>query len=181
MKMKSIVVLLFLIILSSSFCSYAEEQEFDFKRVKWGMSKEEVKEAETLPLTHESEDDLWYRNVPDMRTHMNVDLGYSFNEGKLEKAVYFLSFDYPHAEAYVYDFEHIKSNLLEEYGEPALDKVVWLNEFYKDKEEYLGYALEKGLVEYWVIWETSTTSILLNLYKSSDVLIMLAFHNKENS
>lgn len=178
MKSKLILVFVLAIILFSTISSFAQTEEYDFRKVRWGMSKEEVKNSEVFTVDSEGEKSIWYNDVPGVLSHMNVDLGYFFIEGKLEKAAYLFSFDYPHAEAYVYDFEHLKSNLLEKYGEPALDKVVWLNEFYKDKEEYLGYALENGLVEYWVIWETSTTSILLRLFKSSDVLIMLSFKGK---
>lgn len=148
MKIKSIVVFVLVLIIFSTIIGFAQEEEYDFREVKWGMSKEEVKEAEIYTLDSGREDSLCYEDIPDIRMHMNVNLSYLFNEGKLYAAVYYLTFDYPHAEAYVYDFEHIKSNLIEEYGEPALDKVTWLNEFYKDKEEYLSYALENGLVEY---------------------------------
>lgn len=177
MKTKLIVVFILAFILFSANLGFA--QEYDFREAKWGMSKEEVKNAEVFTLDGENEKTLQYRDVPDILIHMNVDLAYFFSEDKLYKAAYYLSFDYPHSEAYVYDFETIKNALTEQYDSPKEYEVLWLNEFYKDKEEYLSYALENGLVGYFADWETSTTFIeliLLKFYK--DVEIALTFSDK---
>lgn len=153
MRLKLILVLIFVFIVSSTTHGFLEEADFE-----WGMSKEEVKKNEPLTLDYEDENSIRYENSF-KTSYLDAEVILEFDEDKLYMITWIIYFNHPDPVAYTFDYDKLKKGLIEEYGDPITEEIFWVNEFYKDKEEYLGYALENGIVEYLTYWETDTTKI----------------------
>jgi hypothetical protein len=115
--------------------------EYDFRKAKWGMSVEQVKNSETAHFESEG----WCEELTSYTLEytgriadITCTIGYTFRNEKLEEAGYvFLGEEYGGTEKFL--FEKFKKWLIEKYGEPIKDITPWLT------------------------WETTTTIIKLDI------------------
>lgn len=133
---------------------------YDFRRVYWGMSKEQVKSTETEEIAFEQQNILSYKS-----TIISLDclIGYIFTDNKLTRTKYLITEEHTNENSFISDFNTLKSALIEKYGEPATDEHYWLNDLYKDDYSDWGFAVSLGHHSYFATWETSNTRIYLGL------------------
>jgi hypothetical protein len=137
------------------------EKTADFRKVFWGMSRDQVKALEPSKLSSEKEGTLIYH--ADLPEFGKVVIGYSFAEGKLVIAVYVSEEKHTNANLYIDDYDKIKGILTAKYGKPDADELLWKNELFKDQPDHWGMAVSAGHLLYQARWKTKTTEILEKL------------------
>jgi len=158
MKLIKYVVLIFL--LSFVFAQQNNKEDYDFRRTKWGMSKEQVKISEKNSIIEENDEYLAYFGKVFSKDVMIV---YYFANSKLVRARYIFLESHTNKFYYLIDYKSIKDVLLNKYGEPKYDRVVWLNDLYQDDYSEWGLAISIGHLIFGAGWETNTTEIEIYL------------------
>lgn len=134
----------------------------DFRNVKWGMSKEEVKEHEESDLTLDRESGLAYQNLRVAR--FDTVLTYHFNvNNELFSAGYYLIHEHSNKNDFIDDFEYLKNLLIDKYGEPKEDEIIWKDDLYKDDPSDWGMAIFAGDLIYRTLWENEDLIVELQL------------------
>lgn len=141
------------------------QQNSDFRKVSWGMTKSEVKATEPLTPKGENATSLVYQ---DSVAGINMIVGYTFSQkGKQLIAGGYLSAEhYQDRNRYVIDYQALKNVLTKRYGNPKKDKIQWMNDFFKDAQNKLGLAVALGHVYYLTEWQTENTVITMTLVGS---------------
>jgi len=160
-KRKTGKVSLFLIlaVLLISAVSFAQEK-YDFRRVKWGMSKEEVKQSEGKEPVFEKEDGLGYKEE---LGGLDVVLFYYFRDNRLYQAAYSDMEKHTFRNKYIDDYKKFKELLIRKYGDPILDKQIWYDDLYKNDPSEWGLAISIGHMKYMTAWQNDETTITLGL------------------
>ncbi len=154
-------------------------QQPDFREARWGMTKAEVKRTEHSPLRGESKTSLVYQ---DSIAGIHTIVGYTFSsDGKQLIAGGYLSEEnYKDRNMYLGDFRAMKQYLIGIYGQPEVDKVRWLNDFFKKDPEKRGFAVALGHVYYLTEWENENTTITMTLVgKDYKVQQLVSFKSKQ--
>lgn len=129
---------------------------FDFRKTNWGMSKEQVKNAEIGHLETHNDDVLVYSGQV---AGKDVRIGYIFTEDKLVRSKYIFAEQHTNSNLFINDYMKIKEILTEKYGAPVEDKSVWSNELYRNDPQSWGTAVGAGHLRFVSTWDTSSTSI----------------------
>jgi hypothetical protein len=150
---KKIFIIIFIIV-----CGLAYSQ--DFRQVKWGMSKEDVKKTEKLEIYSESETFLFYNIV---LNKTNMWLIYKFIDNKLYLSAYTTYEKYTNGLKYIEIYESFKDSLTKKYGNPTgiIDNVP--DEYIK-YPQYLETGLLTGKVNYNSFWTLPKTEIVCKVY-----------------
>ena len=132
-----------------------------FRKVKWGMSKEEVISYESAgSKIHDQETVLGYTDITvgGLKTYV----GYVFIDNKLYRGVYVFDEKRVNEDRSITDSNSLQAILTSKYGNPSEDKITWLDksDYYKDKP---GHAVQMGKLIYYSKWETGETEIYLSL------------------
>lgn len=174
--MKKVFIITAILILA--FAAFSLAEEYDFRNVNWGMSREEVKSIETADDFLELEDGAYTYKA----TVASLDsyLIYDFVENKLASSAYMFLVEHSNENLYIEDFYDLKTLLIKKYGEPAFNIINWDNDLYKDSEQDYGFAVSIGHLEYFTRWETDKTTIKLQLGGDNyDILLSLIYISKE--
>ena len=142
----------------------------DFRNVKWGMTKEEVKEIEGQGIQQLSSDKLSY---PDSIAGFKAMVTYYFNESGLYRGRYYFLQKHDDKIKYIDDFDKLKELLVTKYGPPGADEIEWKNSTYKAQVENYDKALLEGHLQLYTQWITERTNIRLSL-KGEEGEIILA-------
>lgn len=163
--MKRTVLIGFIFVLAFTLVA---NEEFDFRKTRWGMGQEEVKQTETSTLKYELGFLLSYS---DTIMDYPVMVAYSFVEKKLNAAVIVFSQEHGDLNEYITDFEKLYAVLVKKYGPSEIVKE-WKGKSasYKDKKEKWGKAILKGLLSYKSSWKLKRTEIDLTLKGEKDKL-----------
>lgn len=142
----------------------AQENNFDFRKVNWGMSKEQVKISEKSATFVTEWDDM---NMFVYSTNISLlksNLYYTFVDNKLSSATYEIEERYINKDAHISDYKKIVATLTEKYGEPLTDEINWSSDVAEQAYSQLkGTAVSMGYLEYYTSWETTTTIIRTQL------------------
>jgi hypothetical protein len=146
----------------------SEPRELDLSHdydipVPWGMPEEEVLEVEGEPLGQEKSAETGILQYRREIMNRNCLVEYVFKQNHLTAVRFYMLDSFVDNNYYISDFMKAKSYLMQRFGQPADDRVVWLDATYKDKQEFWGEALGSGLLEFrssWVIGETEVDLIL---------------------
>ena len=142
-----------------------KDQNYDFRKTHWGMSKNEVRKNETTEFIGETDDALIYK---EKIGGLDSKLVYMFKDGKLRNSAYKFENKYSDVEDYINDYEKLKKAYTKKYGEPHSDEVRWTNDTFKDDPSMLGQVLIEDHVSYVTQWSLPETSVILSLYKNED-------------
>jgi len=144
-------------------CVYADD--YHFRNTKWQMSVEEVMAAEgTYPIYDTNEPPLHAIGYKDNVMGKNVYITYSLLNNKLWKTMYILNEKYTNSNLYISDYKAFQRILIEEYGKPTSEDIIWKNDLYKDKPQQYGFAVSLGHVSYRTVWKnTNESNIFLTL------------------
>lgn len=130
MEMKKLIIGLMLLFFVAGNTWAADE--FSFRGTKWGMTEAEVKKIEKGTLAREARGVLIY----EVGTVLGMDAacGYTFNKNdELYMAAYFFKLesvlDYS---KHIENYNKVKNTVIEKYGRPTEDEVVWRDKMLKD-------------------------------------------------
>ena len=159
--MKNIpVIIVSVVIFTMLSVTSAACDEIDFRNSRWGMSKAEVKAAETGELIREFDESLIYQDTLDGET---VAVHYYFLDNSLFLGVYVFDAQYKDLNDYIDAYNRIVSVINDRHGEPTTSEIVWENETYKNDPSKYGKAVAKADSTFFSRWETDSTDILLRL------------------
>lgn len=166
MKKETTPVLIAGFVLFSSILSLgrAEEKKADgdFRNARWGMTREEVKNTESLKIQFENEQILGYEDVV---AGMKSGIAYIFTNNKLTRAKYIFAGHHTNNNDYILDYKKLKSLLEKKYGPPREDKTIWKKQdsYYKDDIDRWGMAVAMGELFFYSEWENEATGMFLGL------------------
>ncbi|MHB8068713.1 MAG: hypothetical protein ACYDIC_12535 [Desulfobaccales bacterium] len=153
------IFLIFIAIGVSSNISWCEV--FNFRKTKWGMSIQQVKESEPLEIAHSSENILGYKvKVLDKDMY----LVYIFVDNKLVRSRYLLAEEHSNKNDFIDDFKSFQNILIKKYGKPAKDDIYWRNNLYKKDPSNWGMAIGLGHLSYFSSWNTEDTEVICFLH-----------------
>lgn len=132
----------------------------DFRTVSWGMTMEQVIEAEEIKTYSKAPDSINYTTE---MTGLPVVLVYIFDEGELVKAKYKFNLEYLDPNDYIRDYEMLKETLVEKYGQPYDSEVSWQNDRYKEDRMKWGTALNNGNVVFYDRWKGDFNKVDLGM------------------
>jgi len=150
-----------------------DAQPYDFRKVRWGMSKDEVRNNETAGFIGETDDALLYK---EKIGGLDSKLVYMFEDGKLRNSAYKFENEYSDVEDYINDYEKLKDAYTKKYGEPYTDKIKWTNDSFKDDPSMHEQALIEGHVSYIAQWSIPETNVILKLYKDKNEISLMAMY-----
>ena len=161
---------------SSSVASTIEDP--DFRNVKWGMSKEEVKRYAQEELT---EADEGFINIETELLEKKVALLYQFNDkDQLYQAAYSSLEEHTNKNLYLEDYEQFKESLIEKYGQPSEDEEFWRSNLYRDNPGDYGMAVAVGDLVKRTTWETDNTKIVLGITGDNfEIGVVIVYFSKE--
>lgn len=135
----------------------------DFRNVNWGMSRAEVKERETEgKIFLENPNLLIIRDLS--LAGLDVSLGYRFNvKDQVFGATYLIEERHSNNTAYITDYKNLKGKLIDKYGVPDEDEIIWLDDLWKDDPNDWGMAIVTGDLTYYSSWELDSFDIVLML------------------
>jgi hypothetical protein len=136
-----------------------------FRQTKWGMTTDQVKALESSHFIGDQtgSDGLKIKVYEGKIGEFNAAIGYYFAEGQLVEGRYLVSDKHVNKNLHLLDFEKIKQNLIEKYGQPQSDEHLWLNDLYKTDPNEWGTAVSAGHLVLQAEWSLLDTAILLML------------------
>lgn len=134
----------------------------DFRNAKWGMTKDEAKASEKLPVSDELPEAITY--VSELGGEPAI-IGYVFNdEGHLMRAGYLVDGEEILPEDYVAAFEKAKKDMGVRLGMPSTDRIAWATGVQDETDpEKFGEAACEGRLRYIAVWANERTAINLTL------------------
>ncbi|MDP8236040.1 MAG: hypothetical protein P9M08_06630 [Candidatus Erginobacter occultus] len=160
--MKTITITLAALAVFSAGITRAED--FDFRRARWGMTPEEVRETETEAAPFgDMEGLLIYQGTI---AGIEADIIYIFQNGRLERGVY--SIEPAESQAVSRDYPRARSHLVELYGPPLVEKLNLedgeaAGDLDPDDLDGLVKLVLAGGAEPMTYWETGASKIYLRL------------------
>lgn len=135
-----------------------------FRLTRWGMSKAQVKNAESSKFIREEKLGGAMKGLECLVCQDNIAgldclIVYYFAENRLTRARYLFTEDHSNNNLYISDFEIVKSQLSQKYGQPIRDELIWSNDLYKDDSSHYGMAIAIGHLQYVVEWSLPETYI----------------------
>jgi len=114
-KRLTLFVIVIILIISISGCTGTD---YDFRQTNWGMTKKQVKAAESSEIYEEQFDALVYKVK-----HLSNDFFcmYEFEDGKLYKSSYILDVRYADPNNWIIAYNYIKGRLVEDHGTPIME------------------------------------------------------------
>lgn len=130
----------------------------NFRNTVWGMTKEDVKQLETLDIVDENDNVLVCE--PTSITNLNAVTVYMFDDfGKLYKAFYSFEENHTSENLYISDYNSIVKSLTQKYGEPEWSERFWYDDLYEDRPDDWGFAISIGDVDFVTSWDTEETTV----------------------
>jgi len=127
----------------------------------WGQNQTALREAVTGELVRDDQGTLIYSHS--LGDHAVLE-GYEFHDGSLIRSQYlFLQRPINRLNEFIDYYSAVKQVLIESYGKPTQDQVLWENDLYQPLPDYWGVAVMIGYLSYVATWETSEGTISLSL------------------
>jgi hypothetical protein len=134
------------------------DRAFDVRKVRWGMTREEVKKSENLQFLSDKKDVVEYKF---MLFGIKSRILYKFQDNKLARAEYVIEQDDVNPSRFYDDFKALKGFLRQMYNTPVADEKIWTNDIYKADEKNWGFAISLGFLTCKTTWQNAATKILL--------------------
>jgi len=157
-------------------------EEYNFRKTKWGMTMEEIIEAEKPKKNRKM---ATIKKVDyDMLSYKGYFAGfssyilYTIREGKLTNAQCTI-LDINEVREYFEKYDILKELFSENYGKPV-QELYKIDEEYKDNLEKITSILRKNPYAYYATWETPETKIILRLHRlPNGVILSIQYISKE--
>jgi hypothetical protein len=137
-----------------------EGDQADFRAVRWGMSRAEVKGRESAQLVSDAPDGIMYE--VSVAGH-DAALAYFFVEDSLTSSIYQFTEEHTNKNDFIEDYNELKQMLTRKYGVPAEDTTVWKDRLYQDDPSQWGMAVATGGLALRSKWQTARTEVALGL------------------
>lgn len=160
----SIVAWFAIPLLFAMFVLLPSEAQAAFQRTQWGMSPQEVINAQKVP-----QNDRNLSNMGERRqllahsttiTGKDANVGYIFVDKQLVRVAVVFKQGFSGTNRNFDAFNETASKLRKIYGEPTDSPVLWSNTFLKEDPDRWETALSLGHVSMGNIWETEETEIM---------------------
>ena len=132
------------------------QHSFEFRGLKWGSTREEVKSIIKDAILYDEAENLMYSSDV---SGLDAQLVFWFKSGKMNAIAYIFKEPHSSRNLYIEDYEKIKSLLIEKYGLPADEQERWLDDLYKDDPNDKGMAIAIGHLVISSIWRFPDTEI----------------------
>lgn len=153
------------------------EEKYDFRKTKWGMSIEEVKESEDTEPIEQSKNTLDYSTLIYGR---EAQIGYTFNNDELIRAGLFFIPDPDTIHGDIDNYLTIKDELTKVNGKPVLDTVKQKDPSKKIDPENNREAVCNGDILYAAQWDLPATDIQLLLRgENSNCMLTILYVSEE--
>jgi hypothetical protein len=127
----------------------------------WGQSQAAVREAVIGDLVRNDQGKLIYSRT--LADHGVLE-GYDFRDGSLVRGQYvFLQRPINRLNEFIDYYGAVKQALIDSYGPPTQDLVLWENDLYQPLPDYWGVAVMIGYLRYAAAWETPEGTIAITL------------------
>lgn len=154
---------------------YSKYDAGDFRSTHWGMTKEEVRQAETATP------DYTRQGAPDQAGYgglyytgqyggYQADIEYTFANDSLVSAEYV--FDAPDDEDYMNQFDNIKMDVDADYWPADYDDIDVASQSYKDDPSSWENDISNGDEEREADWYTSRSTITLDMWGDAGTIVM---------
>lgn len=148
----------------------------DFRKVRWGMTREQVMAVETAPFNQEYPDHLVY---DEKVNGLKCCLIYVFKKNVLVEASYLVEERFVDDNRYLEEYNSLKGLLAKKYGAPLADQVKWKDDHYKNNPYMWGFAVGDGDLVMSAMWETDRTKLSLVLEgKDFEESLMIVYSAK---
>lgn len=132
----------------------------DFRKAKWGDSKQTIMALEGEPDQYDTEKLYVFRST---LAGMSCDVAYIFTDDKLTMAKYLFCESHTNKNDYISDYRKLVRLLTEKYGEPSWNAPEWRNSLYKNDPEDYGFAVSLGHLTYSAGWFGDKTNVSIYL------------------
>lgn len=158
---------IFTIVISLTITFPLFSQEYDFRNVRWGFSREQVRASEIIELNIIGSGET---SVAGLDCHLT----YRYDDNKLISATYIFTNNKFAYNRNIEDYNKLKNLLINKYETPLIDTIAWKDELFKDMPKEWGTAIAMGQLEYFSYWETQRTGISLIMNCNDDNEIRIA-------
>lgn len=147
------------------------EEECDFGNFQWGMSLEDVVNVHGGGYSVLDENTIRYERV--RIEGFASDAEYTFTDGKLSGATYFIMPDseYDDKTQYITDFNALSEIYTKRFGNPTTDEIHFADGKDTDDITEQGKLLGEGNILFRKVWETDTTEIRAVMAKKDGLCI----------
>ena len=153
------------------------EEEADFGNFKWGMPVDDIINVHGAGYSNPDTNTVRYNRI--RIEGFASDAEYTFTEGKLSQAIYFINPDsvYENKEQYLADYKLLVQKYTERFGTPSTDEIQFAEG--KDTEDTVEQAklLGEGMLLFRTVWTTDTTDIRVNMGKDQNGEIVIGVRN----
>ena len=161
---------------------YSTGDAADFRKVRWGMSEEEVKAIEgNNPSYSDKLDGRNARYIGYETTLMGNDvlLVYYFGSNGLYAARYAWLEEHNNDSLYISDYDNVRTQLTNKYGSPSYDNEIWDNSSHKNYySDNKGQALSFGYLSYITSYKTNRTKISMKMSADNyDVTFLIDYES----
>ena len=183
---KTILTVIIFCFLGSSLLFAAEE--FDFRRIRWGMTIAEVMKSERGKFIGDITDTVKKGMLPENSTvivfsdyisGMRCQINYQFLNGMLYSSSFIIMEEHSNLDLYVDDYDKIISQLKLKYGSPMFDKVSHKSDPFEGVEGYSGLAYAQGYRQRVALFKTERSEIMAILSGDNGKIGASFFYTKK--
>jgi len=149
------------------------EEDADFGNFVWGMPKDEVTATQGVGYYNIDNNTIRYDRI--RIDDFASDAEYTFTDGKLSQAIYFIKPDseYENKEQYLDDYKLLVEKYTKRYGTPAIEEIQFAEGKETDDVKEQIDLLDKGMILFRTAWQTDTTDIRVNMAKNEENEIVI--------
>jgi len=152
-------------------------EKYDFRKAKWGMSKEEVKKTEETEPIIEKENIIDYSII---FFGMQAQVGYTFKDDELIRAGFFFFSNLDTKNDYIEKYNSLKEELTKVHGKPVIDTEQQKDTSQTIDPENKGEAVCSGEMLYAAQWDLPRTDIQLVLRgENSECALTILYLSEE--
>lgn len=153
------------------------EEEADFGNFKWGMSQEDVVNVHGGGYTRTDNSGANSFTIRYNRIRIEgfaSDAEYTFTDGKLSQAIYFIKPDsaYKDKTQYITEYKQLVQKYTDRFGKPSTDEIQFAEGKETDDIEEQAKLLVDGMLLFRTIWTTDTTEIRVNIGKDNGDIVI---------
>jgi hypothetical protein len=127
----------------------------------WGTSQDTLRKTLSGTAERDEHGQLVYSHL--IAEHGVVE-GYEFEDGFLVHGLcLFVQQPVNEVNEFIEYYGTVKSALIEAYGMPVQDQMIWENDLYEPLPEYWGVAVQMGHLRFAAAWETSEGTLSIEL------------------
>ena len=152
------------------------DKKYNFRQTTWGMSKEDVMQAEKSDPVSESEYKVDYDTE---MMGFNGKIGYTFNDDELIRASFLLLTKPKTNNEYIEIYETIQKELRKKYGKTVIDTIQHRDPSQTTEPNTYGDAVCNGDLLYATQWDLPSSDVQLLLRGEDSECVITIMHISE--